>query len=211
MPTATTAEKIKRLKKFLDKQFPDVTTALKFKTPLQLLVATILAAQCTDTLVNKITENLFKKYKTTEDFANANLETLKKDIYPVTFYNNKAAALIKMAKILVAQHKGAVPKTMEQLLELPGVARKTANVVLGHAYGIASGFVVDTHVKRVSNRFGFTNSSDPKKIEQGMIKLVPQKDWIKFADQMIWFGRKICAARFNKCNLYPEIKDLCKQ
>lgn len=204
-------ETYKKLKKFLNKHFPNVTTALKFRNPLELLVATILSAQCTDVLVNKVTQKLFKKYKTAKDFAQANPEELKKDIYPVTFYNNKAIAIIKTAKLLEDKYKGAVPKTMEELLELPGVARKTANVVLGHAYGISSGFVVDTHVKRVANRFGFTNSGDPKKIEQELMEIAPKKDWIKFADQMIWFGRKICTARFQKCHLYPEISNMCSE
>src|SRR5579864_768399 len=187
MPAAKSQQNLKILRKFLDKRFPKVTTALQFKTPFQLLVATILSAQCTDVLVNKVTAELFKKYKTPADFAKAKLAQLQKDIYPVTFYKNKAASLIKTAQIIEQKYKGNVPKTLAELIELPGVARKTANVVLGHAYSIPSGFVVDTHVIRVSNRFGLTKDSDPKKIEQDMMALVPQKDWIKTADQMIWF------------------------
>ena len=202
-------QNFKILKKFLDQHFRVVTTALEYKTPFQLLVATILSAQCTDVLVNKVTAKLFKKYKTPADFAKAGQAELEKDIYPVTFFRNKAAAVIKTAKLIQTKHHGKVPKTLEELIELPGVARKTANVVLGHAYGIASGFVVDTHVKRVSNRFGLTKNSDPKKIEQDMMQLVPKKDWVKTADQIIWFGRKICTARKNKCADYPELKNIC--
>ena len=202
-------QNFKILKKFLDKHFPKVTTALKYKTPFELLVATIMSAQCTDVLVNKVTAKLFKKYKTPADFAKTKLTSLQKDIYPVTFYKNKAAAIIKTAQIIHKRFRGKVPRTLEELIELPGVARKTANVVLGHAYGIASGFVVDTHVIRITNRFGLTKNSDPKKIEQDMIKLVPQKDWIKTADQIIWFGRTICTARINRCVQYPELKNVC--
>ncbi len=211
MITQETKEKYKKLQLFLDKQFPDVTTALIYKTPFQLLVATIMSAQCTDTLVNKVTPGLFKKYPNAKAFAAADLKHLQKDIYPVTFYNNKAKSIKKTAEIIQEKYKSKVPQTIEELIELPGVARKTANVVLGHAYGIPSGFVVDTHVMRIANRYGFTNSKDPKKIEQDMMALVPKKRWIKTADQIIWYGRKICTARFDKCHLYPIVKDLCPE
>jgi endonuclease-3 len=200
-----------KLQKFLNKQFPKATSALKYKTPLQLLVATIMSAQCTDTLVNKVTPNLFKKYPNAKAFASAKLPQLQKDLYPVTFYNNKAKSIKRAAEILVAKHKGKVPKTLEELIQLPGVARKTANVVLGHAYGITSGFVVDTHVIRISGRYGFSKHKDPVKIEQDMMALVPKKNWVKTADQIIWFGRKICTARFDKCHLYPIVKDICPE
>jgi endonuclease-3 len=206
-----TAETYAKLQKFLNKQFPNATTALIYKTPLQLLVATIMSAQCTDTLVNKVTPALFKKYTDAQAFAKANLAQLQKDIYPVTFYNNKAKSIKRAAEILVTKHKGKVPKTLEELIELPGVARKTANVVLGHAYGITSGFVVDTHVIRTAQRYGFSKSKDPVHIEQDMMALVPKKNWVKSADQIIWFGRKICTARFDKCHLYPIVKDLCPE
>jgi endonuclease-3 len=205
------AETYAKLQKFLNKQFPDVTTALVYKSPLQLLVATIMSAQCTDTLVNKVTPALFKKYPDARAFAKVNLAQLQKSLYPVTFYNNKAKSIKHAAEILVAKYKGAVPKTLEELIELPGVARKTANVVLGHAYGITSGFVVDTHVIRLAQRYGFSKSKDPVHIEQNMMALVPKKSWIKTADQLIWFGRKICTARFDKCHLYPIVKDLCPE
>ncbi len=191
--------RVRKIQKILDKMFPNATTALRFKNPFQLLVATMLSAQCTDTLVNRITETLFKKYKTPGDFANAKPLQLQKDIYPVTFYRNKAKSLKAASRILLGKFRGKVPKEMEELLVLPGVARKTANVVLGHAYKIPSGIVVDTHVKRVARRLGLTKNIDPKKIEQDLMKIVPRKNWIKFSDQLIWFGRKICTARTNKC------------
>ena len=194
-------KRYKRIKKELDKLFPHVTTALKYKTPFQLLIATIMSAQCTDTLVNKVTGPLFKKYRTPKDFAKANLATLTKDIYPVTFYRQKAKSIKKTAQIIDKQYGGKVPKNIDELVELPGVARKTANVVLGHAYNIQSGFVVDTHVKRVAKRLGLTKNTDPKKIEKDMMKIVPKKDWTKFADQLIWYGRKYCTARTDKCEL----------
>lgn len=203
--------KLAPLQKFLNKEFPNPTTALVFKNPFELLVATIMSAQCTDTLVNKVTATLFKKYKKPEDLARANLVQLQKDIYPVTFYKNKAVAIKKTAGLLVERYHSKVPKTLEEIIELPGAARKTANVVLGHAFGIASGIVVDTHVRRISNRFGLSKNSDPKKIEQDLMKIIPQKNWIKFSDQLIWFGRKICTARFDKCHLYPIVKDLCPE
>lgn len=206
--TAKTKRDYQKLQRFLDKQFPKAGTALIYKTPFQLLVATIMSAQCTDTLVNKVTPGLFKKYPTAKAMAAANLNQLRKDIYPVTFYNAKAKNILQTAQIIQEKYKGAVPKTLEKLIELPGVARKTANVVLGHAYGMQSGFVVDTHVMRIANRFGFTKSKDPKKIEQDMMALVPKKRWVQTADQIIWFGRKICTARFDKCELYPAVKGM---
>ena len=157
MQNNTRIKKAKNVQKALNTYFPDVTTALTYKTPFQLLVATMLSAQCTDVLVNKVTPELFKKYTTVKSFAEAPLPTLEKDIYPITFYRNKAASIKKTATILQEKYKGKVPKTLEELIELPGVARKTANVVLGHAYGIASGVVVDTHVMRTAFRLGLTN------------------------------------------------------
>jgi endonuclease-3 len=211
MTLAEAKQKYKKLQRFLDKQFPDAKSALAYKNPFQLLVATIMSAQCTDTLVNKVTPGLFKKYPSVKAFADADLAQLQQDIYPVTFYNNKAKSVQKTARIILEQYHGKVPQTLEELIELPGVARKTANVVLGHAFGIPSGFVVDTHVMRFANRYGFTKSKDPKKIEQEMMAIVPKKRWIQTADQIIWFGRKICTARFDKCYLYPVVKDLCPE
>ncbi len=185
--------------------------ALDFKTPWQLLVATIMSAQCTDVAVNNATPSLFKKYKTVQDFARADLDDLKRHMKTITFYNNKAANVQKSAKIIVEKFHGKVPKTMEGLLTLPGVARKTANVVLGSAYNIPSGIVVDTHMIRCSQRLGLTKNTDPVKIERDLQQLIPQKDWIKFAHQMVWFGRKICTARSMKCAEYPEWSRLCRE
>ncbi|GAC1412842.1 MAG: endonuclease III [Candidatus Doudnabacteria bacterium] len=193
------AARYKVVQKTLNKLFPEATTALNYKTPFQLLIATIMSAQCTDVLVNKVTAPLFKKYKTPHDFASANLGELTKDIYPVTFYKNKAKSIQKTAEIIERQYNGKVPQTLEEIIELPGAARKTANVVLGHAYNIPSGIVVDTHVKRVSNRLGLTKNSDPKKIEEDLMQIVPKQNWIKFSDQMILFGREYCTAKNDKC------------
>lgn len=194
-------KRYEKIQKSLDQLFPKVTTALNYKTPFELLVAVILSAQTTDVRVNKITEKLFKKYKKPEDFAKANLKELEKDIYGVNFYKNKAKSLKKMAEIVQKEHKNKVPNSLEELVKLPGVARKTANVVLGHAYKIASGIVVDTHVKRVANRLGLTKNADPVKIEQDLMAIIPKQNWIKFGDQLIWYGRKYCTAKQDKCKL----------
>lgn len=199
MVTEARKNRYKNLQKVLDQMFPNAKTALNYKTPFQLLVAVIMSAQCTDVLVNKVTEKLFKKYRIPKDFAKANINQLQKDIYPVTFYNNKAKAIKRTAQIIHKQHQNKVPKDIKELLKLPGVARKTANVVLGNAYGIASGIVVDTHVKRVSNRLGLTKNTDPIKIEKDLMEIVPRGKWIKFSNQLIWFGRKVCTARKDKC------------
>jgi endonuclease-3 len=201
MPNKELQNRYNKVQKVLNKEFPNATTALQYKTPFQLLIATIMSAQCTDVLVNKVTVELFKKYKTPKAFAAAPLARLTKDVYPVTFYRNKAKSIKKTAQIIEKQYNGKVPMRLEELIGLPGVARKTANVVLGHAYNIPSGFVVDRHVMRVSKRLGLTKNSDPKTVEQDLMAIVPKKDWIKFADQMIFFGRKYCTARNDKCEL----------
>ena len=188
-----------KIQKELDKIWPKVTTALNYKTPFQLLIATILSAQCTDTLVNKITKDLFVKYPNPKKLSQAKLARLKKEIYPITFYNNKAKAIIATAKIIEREYGGKVPKEMKKLIGLPGVARKTANVVLGHAYNLSAGLVVDTDVKRVARRLGLTKNTEPLKIESDLIRIVPNANWIKFADQLIWHGRKYCTARKDKC------------
>ncbi len=189
----------KNIKRELDKLFPNTTTSLIYKTPFQLLIATILSAQCTDALVNKVTEPLFKKYKTPKAIANANINELTKDIHSVTFYKNKAKMIQKTSKIIHEQYKDKVPKEKNLLIKLPGVGSKTANVVLGHAFDITSGFVVDTHIKRVAKRLGLTKHTDPAKIERELMQIVPEKDWITFADQLLWLGRKYCTARKDKC------------
>lgn len=189
----------KEVKKVLNKVLPNADIALKFRNPFQLLVATILSAQCTDTLVNKVAPELFKKYKMPAAFAKADASKLAKDIYPITFYKNKAKSIKKTAQIIHEQYNDKVPKEKDKLVKLPGVASKTANVVLAHAYKIPSGFIVDTHVKRVARRLGLTENTDPKKIEQDLMQVFDKKDWIKTADQLIWFGRKYCTARKDKC------------
>ncbi len=189
----------KAVKQVLNKLLPDADIALKYKNPFELLVATIMSAQCTDTLINKVTPNLFKKYKNPAAFAKADIKSLAKAIYPVTFYRNKAASIKKTAKIIHEQYHDRVPKDKGLLLKLPGVASKTANVVLAHAYGIKSGFIVDTHVKRVAKRLGLTKNTDPKKIENDLMRVFDKDDWIKTADQLIWFGRKYCTAKKDKC------------
>ncbi len=186
-----------------DRLFPDVTCALLHGNAWQLLVATILSAQCTDERVNKVTPGLFRKYPTIEDFANAIQEELAKDIRSTGFFNNKSRSIIGAARVILADCGGQVPRTMEQLLTVPGAARKTANVVLGHSYGIASGVVVDTHVQRITQRLDLTKNTDPVKIEQDLIKILPQDRWILFSDQVIHFGRQICIARKPRCASCP--------
>ncbi len=200
--------RLERIMKELDKLFPNATCALKHKNAWELLVATILSAQCTDERVNKVTPGLFEKYPTIEDFANASQEELAQDIRSTGFFNNKAKALIGAAKKIRDSFRGKVPRTMEELLEVPGVARKTANVVLGTAYGVASGIVVDTHVQRIARRLDLTKNTDPVKIEQDLMKIVPQEKWILFSHQLIHFGRQICVARKPKCADCP-LDPLC--
>ena len=186
-----------------DRLFPAVTCALHHEDAWQLLVATILSAQCTDERVNKVTPGLFRKYPTMEDFANALQEELSSDIRSTGFFNNKARSIIGAARKILADYGGQVPKIMEELLTVPGAARKTANVVLGHSYGIPSGVVVDTHVQRITRRLDLTKNTDPVKIEQDLIKILPQNRWILFSDQVIHFGRQICIARKPRCASCP--------
>ena len=192
----------------LDKQYPDAECSLTFKNPFELLVATILSAQCTDARVNMVTKDLFKRYTSVKQYAEADLDELSEIIRSTGFFRNKAKNLIGMANALRERHGGRVPKTLAELAALPGVGRKTANVVLGNAFGIDEGVVVDTHVKRISNRLGFTKHQDPVKIEQDLIELIPQKRWTLFPHLMIQHGRAICQARKPKCEICP-IHDLC--
>lgn len=187
----------------LDRLFPTATCALHYQSPWQLLVATILSAQCTDERVNKVTPELFKKYPEMEDFANAPQEELSQDIRSTGFFNNKARSVIGAAKKILGEYKGEVPRTMDELLSVPGAARKTANVVLGTAYGISSGVVVDTHVQRVSQRLDLTKNEEPVKIEQDLMKVVAPEKWILFSHQVIHFGRQICIARKPRCASCP--------
>jgi endonuclease-3 len=207
----TAAERKARLNRILDELdllFPQATCALHHKNAWQLLVATILSAQCTDERVNKVTPELFKKYPTPQDFANASQEELANDIRSTGFFNNKARSVIGAAKKLISDYKGQVPRTIDDLLTVPGAARKTANVVLGTAFGIASGVVVDTHVSRISQRLDLTKNTDPVKIEQDLMKIVPQDRWILFSHQVIHFGRQICIARKPRCASCP-LDPLC--
>src|SRR5574337_474776 len=200
-----TAEILRRLKKeYTDKP----STVLRFTTPLELLVATIMSAQTTDVLVNKVTEQLFRKYRTAADYAGTPPEQLAQDIKPVNFYNNKGKNIQKMAKLLVEQFDGNVPKTMELLVTLPGVARKTANIVLSAAFGINEGIAVDTHVIRLSNRLGLTTYQDPVKIERDLMSSTPRPEWNNLAYLLILHGRAVCRAKKPKhdiCVLY----DIC--
>ncbi len=202
MPEETAADLRKRVRQIvtrLRRRFPHATTALHFTTPLEMLVATVLSAQCTDKVVNEVTPALFRKYKTARDYAEADPAELEQMIRRTGFFRNKAKSLIGIGKALVAEFGGEVPDTMEGLLRLPGAARKTANVVLGNAFGKAEGVVVDTHVKRITYRLGLTKEKDPEKIERDLMALVPRKDWIFFGHAVILHGRETCLARKPKC------------
>ena len=192
----------------LEKMYPGATCALHHENPWQLLVATILSAQCTDKLVNEVTPGLFAKYPTPMDFASVRQEVLANDIHRTGFFNNKAKSIIGAAKRVVAEFGGEVPRTMEEMLTIPGAARKTANVVLGTAYGIASGVVVDTHVQRLAARLDLTKNTNPVKIEQDLMKTAPRDKWILFSHELILHGRALCQARNPKCALC-ELNSLC--
>jgi len=183
----------------LGRQYPVAKTALEYRTPLQLLVATILSAQCTDKKVNEVTKTLFEKYKTAEDFANADLRKLEKEIRPTGFYHNKAKNIKNCCKVLIEKFNSTVPRTMDEMLELPGVARKTANIVLSNVYGVIVGIAVDTHVFRLSQRLGFTKNNVQDKIEKDLMALVPQKEWARITDLLIAHGRTICTAKKPNC------------
>jgi len=190
---------VDRILRGLDEMYPNVTCALDHRDPWQLLVATILSAQCTDKRVNLVTPGLFAKYPTPPDFAAVRLEVLANDIRSTGFFNNKAKSIVGAAKKVVQEFGGKVPKTMEEMLTIPGAARKTANVVLGTAYGVAVGVVVDTHVQRVSRRLDLTKNTDPAKIEQDLMKAIPKERWILFSHQIIHHGRALCQARKPRC------------
>jgi len=183
----------------LEKQYPNATTALHYSNPLELLVATILSAQCTDKKVNMVTEELFKKYRTAQDYASANLKTLEQEIRPTGFYRNKAKNIVNCCRVLILRFSSMVPRTMEEMLQLPGVGRKTANIVLSHAYGVVEGVAVDTHVRRVAKRLGLTDKVDPDKIERDMMDVIPKDKWMRITDLLISLGRQVCIARKPKC------------
>ena len=192
----------------LDDAYPNATCELKHENAFQLLVSTILSAQCTDVRVNQVAETLYKKYPDAKAFAYATPSELQQDIRPTGFFRNKTKSVMGASKAILEKFGGQVPRTMEEILTLPGVARKTGNVVLGTAYGIASGVVVDTHVLRLSNRLDLSRNGDPKKVEQDLMKIIPQNKWIQFSHQLIWHGRRICHARKPKC-LECNMESLC--
>jgi len=192
----------------LDEAYPAATCALKHDNAFQLLIATILSAQCTDERVNQVTPALFRKYPNPGAFAYADPRDLEQDIRPTGFFRNKTKSIMGASKKIVEEFHGHVPRSMEELLTLPGVARKTANVVLGTAFGIASGIVVDTHVLRLAGRLDLSTNTDPKKIEQDLIAVIPQDRWITFSHQLIWHGRRVCQARKPKC-IECNLEDLC--
>jgi endonuclease-3 len=201
-------KRIGKIITILRREYPTSRTALQFGTPLQILVATILAAQCTDERVNKITPGLFQKYPTAADFARANQTELEAAIRPTGFFRNKAKSIIRAAKKIVEDFGGEVPERIEDLITLPGVARKTANIVLSSGFGKAEGIAVDTHVKRLSGRLGLSKQHDPEKIERDLLRLVPKKDWLDFNYMLVDHGRKVCQARKPHC---PQcaLKNLC--
>ena len=203
------AKRIEKILRALERAYPDAAIALHFTSPLELLVATILSAQCTDVLVNKVTPDLFKKYRTARAYAEADLAALERDLSRINFYRTKARSIQRACRLLVERFGDQVPDRMEDLLELPGVARKTANVVLGSAFGVQAGIVVDTHVMRVSQRVGLTQHTDRDKIEQDLMALVPRPRWIRFGHQMILHGRAICTAKSPKCRECPLGQALC--
>jgi len=201
-------DRINEVIKILQEFYPKSISALKFKMPLQILIATILSAQCTDEKVNQITPSLFKKYKTASDFAQADQGELEEEIRPTGFFRNKTKCIINTSKKIVADFGGEVPDNMDSLITLPGVARKTANIVLSSAFKKAEGIAVDTHVKRLSWRLGLSKEKDPDKIEQDLLAIVPRKDWLDLNYMLVNHGRKICQARKPNC---PEcvLKHLC--
>jgi len=194
-------KRVLKIIELLDKEHSDAKIALDYKNPQELLVATILSAQCTDKRVNIVTKALFKKYRKPEDYANADLTELEEDIRPTGFYRNKARNIKKCCQILVEKFSSQVPKTMGELVELPGVARKTANIVLSNAYGVVEGIAVDTHVRRLAGRLGLSEHKDPNRIEGDLMEIVPKTLWKRITDLLIFHGRRICAARNPKCGI----------
>jgi endonuclease III len=192
----------------LDEAYPDATCELKYENAFQLLISTILSAQCTDVRVNQVAETLYKKYPDAKAFAYATPSELEQDIRPTGFFRNKTKSVMGASKVILERFGGEVPRTMEEILTLPGVARKTGNVVLGTAYGIASGVVVDTHVLRLSNRLDLSRNEDPKKVEQDLMKIISREKWIQFSHQLIWHGRRVCHARKPKC-IECNMESLC--
>jgi endonuclease-3 len=205
---AARIERTRHLRALLARTYPDAHCELNFTTPLELLVATILSAQCTDKQVNRVTEDLFRKYRTAADFAEVDLAVLEEDIRRIGLFRNKAKNIQSCCRSLLLRHGGNVPARLEDLVQLDGVGRKTANVVLGTAFGINSGIVVDTHVARLSGRLGLSRQTDPGKIEVDLVELVPMEEWSLFSHWLIWHGRRRCNARRPDCDAC-ELKSLC--
>jgi endonuclease-3 len=191
--------RVLKIIELLEKEYPKAKTALHYTTPLEILVATMLSAQCTDKRVNIVTKSLFKKYKTAEHYANADLGELEDAVRSTGFYKNKAKNIKNASRMLVEKFNSQVPRTMNELLELPGVARKTANIVLSNAYSVIEGIAVDTHVRRLSKRLGLTENKNPNKIEADLMLIVPKSHWKKITDLLIFHGRNVCMARKPKC------------
>lgn len=201
-------ERVKEIIRRLQREYPDAQCALNHTNAFELLIATILSAQCTDERVNKVTANLFRKYRSPADFAAANQSELERDIHSTGFFRNKAKNIIAASRQIMERFGGRVPDKMEDLLSLPGVARKTANVVLGCAFGIADGIVVDTHVARLSQRLGLTKNNAPEKIERDLMQIIPKRHWVMFSHWLIHHGRKVCKARKPDCS-NCVLADLC--
>jgi endonuclease-3 len=193
-------ERARKITSLLKREYPEARCSLNFTSPLELLVATILSAQCTDERVNVVTETLFRKYREAGDYARAETAELEADIRSTGFFRNKARAIQGACRMIVERYEGRVPESLDALLELPGVARKTANVVLGNAFHVASGIVVDTHVARLSQRLKLTEHEQPEKIERDLIELIPRRDWIAFSHLLIAHGRRVCKARTPLCS-----------
>jgi endonuclease-3 len=193
--------RVLKIIELLEKEYPKAKTALHYTSPLEILIATMLSAQCTDKRVNIVTKSLFKKYKTAEDYANADLREFEEDIRSTGFYKNKAKNIKNAGRMLVERFNSQVPRTMDELLELPGVARKTANIVLSNAYGVIEGIAVDTHVRRLSKRLELSENKNPDKIEADLMLIVPKSHWKRITDLLIFHGRNVCMARKPKCSL----------
>ncbi|MGB6392488.1 MAG: endonuclease III [Candidatus Acidiferrales bacterium] len=204
----TDPARVRAILQGLDEAYPDAVCELGHENPFQLLISTILSAQCTDVRVNQVTATLYQKYRSPKDFAYANPSELEQEIRPTGFFRNKTKSIMGASRKIVEEFGGEVPKPMDALLTLPGVARKTANVVLGSAFGIPAGVVVDTHVQRLSERLDLTKNTDPKKIEQDLMAVIPRDRWILFSHQLIWHGRRVCNARKPKC-LECNLEKLC--
>jgi endonuclease-3 len=207
-PNDLASERIAEILRRLEAAYPNVECALHHRNAWELLVATILSAQCTDARVNMVTPELFRKFPTPQAMAQASLPAVEEEIRSTGFYRNKAKSIVGAAKKIVGDFGGKVPKTMAELLTVPGAARKTANVVLGVAYGIAEGIVVDTHVLRLSRRLGLTKETDPKKVEQELVRIIPKDHWIQFSHELIHHGRQVCLARKPRC-LDCTLETLC--